>query len=62
MNLSEPIELAVAAVHAGAVKTGQTGVVKVQLVAPPPAFAGTTRDGVSSQDYGPFPEAFRFVK
>ena len=54
--------LATAAVHAGAVKTGQTAAVKVQLVAPPPAFAGTTRNGVSSQDYGPFPEAFRFVK
>lgn len=54
--------LAAAAVHAGAVKAGQTDVVKVQLVAPPPAFAGTTRNGVSSQDYGPFPEAFRFVK
>jgi hypothetical protein len=34
----------------------------VQLVAPVLAFAGTTRNGVSSQDYGPFPEAFRFVK
>jgi hypothetical protein len=54
--------LAAAAVHAGKVKAGQTGVVKVQLVAAPAAFAGTTRNGVSSQDYGPFPEAFRFVK
>ena len=54
--------LATAAVHVGAVKSGQTAVVKVQLVAPPPAFAGTTRNGVSSQDYVAFPEAFRFVK
>jgi hypothetical protein len=54
--------LATAAVHAGAIKAGQTGVVKVKLIPPPPAFAGSTRNGVSSQDFGPFPEAFQFVK
>jgi hypothetical protein len=54
--------LATAAVHAGAVKAGQTGVVKVKLIPPPPAFAGSTRNGVTSQDFGAFPEAYQFVK
>jgi hypothetical protein len=54
--------LATAAVHAGAVKAGQTGVVKVKLIPPPPAFAGSARNGVTSQDFGAFPEAYQFVK
>lgn len=54
--------LAAAAVHAGAIKARQTGVVKVRLIPPPPAFAGSTRNGVTSQDFGPFPEAFQFIK
>ncbi len=53
--------LATAAVHAGAIKAGETGVVKVRLIPPPPAFAGSTRNGVTTQDFGPFPEAFQFV-
>src|SRR5262249_12899918 len=40
--------LAAAAVHAGAVQPGQTGVVKVTMVPPQPAFAGSTRNGVTS--------------
>lgn len=54
--------LATAAVHAGALKSGQTGVVKVRLVPGQPAYGGSTRNGVTSQDFGAFPEAFAFVK
>jgi hypothetical protein len=51
--------LAMAAVHAGALKVGETGVVKVSIVASPPAFNGSTRNGVTSQPYGPFTAAYK---
>lgn len=51
--------LAAAAVHAGVLKNGQTGTVRVTIVAPPPTFAGTTRNGVTSAGYGPFQGAFK---
>ena len=54
--------LATAAVHAGALKSGQTGDVKVRLVPGQPGYAGSTKNGVTSQDFGEFPEAFVFVK
>ncbi len=54
--------LATAAVHAGALKSGQTGVVKVRLVPGQPGYGGSTKNGVTSQDFGAFPEAFAFVK
>src|SRR5262249_7641608 len=38
--------LAMAAAHVGAVKVGETGVVKVTIVVPPPNFQGSTRNGV----------------
>src|SRR5262249_23617549 len=40
--------LAAAAVHAGVLKPGQTGLVKVTIVAPPPTFAGSTQNGIRS--------------
>lgn len=43
--------LALAAVHAGVLKPGQTGVVKVKIVASPPSFEGSTRNGISSSPY-----------
>jgi hypothetical protein len=51
--------LAAAAVHAGAVQPGQTAVVKVTMSPPQPAFAGSTRNGVTSSAYGAFTGAFR---
>ena len=50
--------LATAAVHAGALAAGQTGTVQVKIVAPPPSFRGSTRNGVTSQDWGAYPAAF----
>jgi hypothetical protein len=47
-----------AAVHAGVLKVGETGVVKVTIVVPPPNFEGTTRNGITSSPYGQYPGAY----
>jgi serine/threonine-protein kinase len=54
--------LATAAVHAGALKVGETGVVRVRIVAPPPAYQGSTRNGVSSDSWGAWPGAFTVAR
>jgi hypothetical protein len=51
--------LEAAAVHAGVLRPGQTGVVKVTFVAPPATFTGSTRHGVTSSAYFGFPGAFK---
>lgn len=43
--------LAVAAVHAGALKVGEKGVVKVTIVPSPPMHTGSTRNGITSQNW-----------
>jgi hypothetical protein len=48
-----------AAVHAGLLKPGETAVLRVTVVAPPPSFPGSTRNGVTSADYGTFPHAWK---
>jgi hypothetical protein len=53
--------LATAAVHAGALKDGQTGIVRVTIIAPPPAFAGSTQNGVTSWVYGAYPAAYQVI-
>lgn len=52
--------LAVAAVHAGVVKSGETTVVAVTLVGPQNSFEGSTRNGVTTSSWGPFPGGFKF--
>ena len=55
--------LAKAAVHAGVLRVGQSGVVKVRIVASPPGFAGSTRHGVASGNYGHYPAgAYQILK
>lgn len=54
-------ELGVAAVHAGLVKGDETRIVKVSVVAPPPQFAGSVRNGVMSHDFGRYGTAYRLV-
>jgi hypothetical protein len=54
--------LATAAVHAGALKAGQTGVVKVKIVTPPASFTGTTKNGVTTSPWGAFPGAYQVSK
>jgi LCCL domain len=51
--------LAAVSVHAGVLAAGQTGVVKVTILASPPTFQGTQRNGVTSSDYGPYPAAYQ---
>lgn len=53
--------LAAAAVHAGLVRPGQTGVVRVSILGVLPTFQGSTRNGVTSSPYGACP-AFKFLK
>ncbi len=52
-------QLATAAVHAGVLKVGETGVVKVTIVPSPQTFSGSTKNGVTSQAYGLFPAAYK---
>jgi hypothetical protein len=54
--------LAMAAVHTGLVPPGQSGVVKVTIVGPQPAFQGSTRHGVTSSAYGAYPSSYRVHK
>jgi len=54
--------LATAAVHAGALKAGQTGVVRVKIVAPPAKFEGSTRNGVTTSPWAAFPGAYQVSK
>jgi hypothetical protein len=54
--------LATAAVHAGAVKPGQTAIVTVDIVAPPPSFGGSEDNGVTSEAWGQFPAGAFTVK
>jgi hypothetical protein len=53
--------LALAAVHAGLLRPGQTGVVRVLLIGPQAGFQGATRNGVTSQPYGAY-NGFKFVR
>jgi hypothetical protein len=55
-------DLGTAAVHAGVLKVGQAGVVKVMMMAPPAAFDGTTQNGITTSPYGQFPGAFQIIK
>ena len=50
--------LAAAAVHAGVLKSGQRGIVKVTIMAPPEEFLGSVRNGVASMKYGAYPASY----
>jgi ElaB/YqjD/DUF883 family membrane-anchored ribosome-binding protein len=52
--------LATAAVHAGVLRNGERGVVRVTMLdGLNVAFTGSERNGVFSEDYGDYPTAFR---
>lgn len=51
--------LATVAVHAGVLKAGQTGVVRVKIVAPLQQFAGSNKNGVTSSPWGAYPGAYQ---
>jgi hypothetical protein len=55
-------DVATVAVHAGIVKVGETGIIKITIVAPPPAFGGSTRNGVTTAAFNAFPGAYTVSK
>ena len=54
--------LAATAVHAGVLKSGERGVVKVTILAGQPAYAGSVRNGITSQNWGSYDGSFRVEK
>jgi hypothetical protein len=54
--------LAAAAVHAGVLRVGQSGLVHVKIVAPPASFTGSARNGVTSQDFPTYPGAYQVLR
>ena len=51
--------LATAAVHAGVLHPGQTGMVKVTILPGQAAYQGATRNSVRSVSYGPYPASYK---
>ncbi len=49
-----------AAVHAGLLKVGQEGVVKVTILAGQPAYTGSTRNGVTTTSFGAWQGSYKF--
>lgn len=54
--------LAAAAVHAGVVKDGESGIVKVTVMAPLTQYQGSIRHGVTTHDFGRFGTAYKIDK
>lgn len=54
--------LAAAAVHAGALKIGRRGVVKVTIVDSPEQHVGTQRHGVGTLPFGPFRASYKIER
>ena len=52
-----------AAVHAGVVTPGQSAAVRLRIVASPPQYVGSIRNGVGSSPYGTYPAGgFEFIR
>lgn len=54
--------LAAAAVHAGVVKMGATGVLRVKIIESPETFVSSTRNGITSSAWGRYPAAYKVLK
>lgn len=54
--------LATAAVHGGALKLGETGVLKVEIVPSPPQFTGSSKNGVSTHSFPQYPAAYKVTR
>lgn len=54
--------LARAAVHAGAVRAGEAGVVNVTILPGQQSYVGTTKNGVKTSSWGQFPLSYRIEK
>ncbi len=53
--------IAVAAVHAGLVKPGDSAIVKITVEQPLPRYAGSLQNGVTSHEFGPYGTAYRLA-
>jgi hypothetical protein len=51
--------LAAASVHAGILRVGQTGNVRLTILGPTVGFVGSTRNGLTSANYANYPGAYR---
>ena len=54
-------DIATAAVHAGAVKDGQTTTIKVKVIAGQSSYTGSTRNGVTSNNWGKYDGSFQIM-
>jgi hypothetical protein len=54
--------IATAAVHAGILKDGEKGAVKVTVLGGEQAYTGTTRNGVTTNNYGPWQGSYKLEK
>jgi hypothetical protein len=54
--------LATVAIHAGVLKSGETGIVKVTILPGQNSYVGSTRNGVSTSGYGVYPSSYRVGK
>jgi hypothetical protein len=54
--------LSAAAVHAGVLRPGETGIVKVTILAGRNSYTGATRNGVTSRDWGPYAGSFNIQR
>lgn len=59
---SDDSSIGAAAVHAGILKVGEKGVVKVTLLGAKDSFQGSSRNGITSESFGPWPGSFRIEK
>lgn len=56
-------DIGAAALHAGAVRMGETRLVKIKILPSPASFSGSTANGVTTRSYGAFPSgAFEISK
>jgi hypothetical protein len=51
--------IATAAVHAGVLRVGQRGFIKVTILPGQQGYEGSTRNGVTTHDFGAFPGSYR---
>lgn len=55
-------EIATAAVHAGLLKPGETGIVRLRMLEGRRAYPAVTRNGLTSHDYEDWEGSYQFVK
>jgi len=55
-------DLAAAAVHAGVLRDGERGLITITVMAGNESYSASSRNGVSSQSYGPWGGGFRVAR